>query len=416
MIIRFALNKNYNRFSGKKFILFPENFFSLFLGCFFIYPTFADTIPEKKIKERRIYSLFYKEGQEKPKLDSALLVEQRYTEKGKLITEALYNNEGYSTGKTEAVFDDKGNKLEETKYHPDGSVRKFMKYRYDDKGRCIGEGRYNKDGSLVYRIEYVLDDHGRKTEETSYGEGDAVNWKKTYRYHASGKISEETEYTPAGKIKDRIFRTFDARGRLTEELRTDEHNKPVWRFVWKYEGNNNTEELKYYGEDVPPWRIACRYDYRDSLIEAASYDLTGKLMEKKFYAYDRSGNRVEEMRCDTLDRVITKTVKVFGAFGAIAEISFLKDSLVQSIALYKYDAQGNIAEKTTLSPGGFIALREVYQYDKRKKIIGEQRFVEGNKADETTSRSFDAFGNVAEEIRKKGDQVQSWFRHYYVYY
>jgi hypothetical protein len=418
MIIRFAYTFIVcNKFSGKTISFLPENFFALFLFLFFGFASFADTIPEKKIKERKIYSLYYKEGGDKPLLDSTLLVEQRYTENGKLIGESLFNNEGYSTGKTVAVFDDKGNKIEETKYHPDGSIRKRMKYLYDDKGRCVSEGRYNQDGSLVYRIGFVLDDKGRKTEETSYGEGDAVNWKKTYRYHVSGKVSEETEYTPAGKIKDRVVRKFDNRGNLIEEIRTEENEKPVWRFVWKYEGNKNTEELKYYGEDVPPWRITFRYNKLDSLTEAASYDLSGKLMEKKFFAYDNTGNKTEEMRCDTLDRVIVKTVRVFDARKAVvAELSFVKDTIIQSVVLSRYDSRVNLIEKTSLSPAGYVLLREVYQYNTQNKITGEQRFIEGNKADEIILRTFDVYGNITEEIRKRGEQLQSWFRHYYIYY
>ena len=110
---------------------------------------------------------------------------RKFDDKGNLIEEASYDEDGELSWKNKSKYDDKGNQIEWAYYDKDGELSGKYKYKYDDKGNPIESASYDEDGELDYKTTYELE----------YDSKD--NWIKkiTYEDDKPTEISErEIEY------------------------------------------------------------------------------------------------------------------------------------------------------------------------------------------------------------------------------
>ena len=113
----------------------------------------------------------------------------KYDEKGNMIEQNSYNDDGSLCFKTKSKYDEKGNKIELIIYYTDGSLCCETTYKYDEKGNKIEQIiYYHENGNQSIETTYEYDEKGNMIEKYSYPS------KMTYEYDEGGNVIEEDSY------------------------------------------------------------------------------------------------------------------------------------------------------------------------------------------------------------------------------
>jgi YD repeat-containing protein len=83
--------------------------------------------------------------------------------KGRVIEINNYNGEGVFAGKATSTFDDNGNKTS-SGFKADGSLS--SKVAYNDKGVILSQTHYNQEGDITRTISYRYDEDRNLIEQT----------------------------------------------------------------------------------------------------------------------------------------------------------------------------------------------------------------------------------------------------------
>ena len=311
----------------------------------------------------------------------------RYSKEDEL-TEAKQRN-----GEVRSVTRTKGKEI--TTYR-DGSRYEILK---DISGVVIYEKGIDGEGKLTSEVTYRYDEAGQLVEQAD----DAGDTRIIYRYNKAG-------YRTEMQTNDRyVVYDLDGRGRVTEvsdrkqyfkvKAFYDENNREVRRIL----GNGNKQDYTY--DEAGRLLGIVETDSNWAIIRAECYGYDGE--GRRIFTADEKGNltryvydeqyRIKEVQYPVSEelrayhREEAKETRLFIDEGAashrreimnpveLAQISanFSRlvgartsnlGSLVNSIQLvwteqYTYDANGNIATKTT--PYGTIH----YSYDKENRLL-----------------------------------------------
>lgn len=275
-------------------------------------------------------------------------------------------------------------------------------YAYDAGGRLTKETRpsfaSNNGTSVTPQLNYYYDGLGNLTRSVQAGGGDAVQRVTTYAYGAGGRLSSMTDaeggvrnylYDVAGRlVLEHYTRTITATGggtstvnegigyrydALGRSLGQGFYTKPG--STWTFQSGNDWSALQYnaFGDVV-------KMGVNGALQQENKYDEAGRLWATnqgdgvwKYYGYDKNGNQ---------------TVAIASAGADTSGKSF-----VQAFAMI---APPNVNGTYTV-------------YDKRglaTSVIEEGRELTASGTSTlTTSRTYNAYGEVATETNAAGAKI-----------
>jgi hypothetical protein len=98
----------------------------------------------------------------------------------------------------------------------------------------------------------------------------------------------------------------------------------------------------------------------------------GKAGEKRLYKYDAQGRLAEELLHEHKGQLLSRNVHAYDEAGRpVSQTRYDADGSVSSVAKVTYDAQGRPAERTR-HEGGVLMYRIVYRYDSRGRLVEQE--------------------------------------------
>lgn len=201
-----------------------------------------------------------------------------YSEILKKKTITLYDN-GFPSIKEEIIsssernvfeYDNKGRMIVERKYDNNGQLESISKYEYDEHNNLTKcSSRYkllHEISKYESHIKYVYDDLGyllKAIEDngnyTTYHYNNYRQLNCMCEYNSKGKLSKQTQYTY--NIEGQLFnviedgvktqtRDYDNRGNLISNHTNSNGNLINYRFEYKYDTYGNCIEKIYYKNDI----------------------------------------------------------------------------------------------------------------------------------------------------------------------
>lgn len=285
-------------------------------------------------------------------------------------------------------------------------------YTYDAIGRLTSEARkaftdfngtsvtptidyyYNGAGDLVRQREQGATGSAERVTYYTYGAGgrlhsvtDAENFTRTYRYDRAGQIIRE-EYarqTPTGSVNEAVLYYYDAQGRVTNQMVTtaDAGGNGYYTYDLSTQTTYNA-----FGE------VASR-GVNGVYAEQFRYDNAGRLTASsagdgiwKYFLYDRNGNQTLAITSTGMN-IQNQTVEwALGRWGTNWGAVATAHVAGVTATLTVYDARG-------LATSVREPQRDLATWNTGVTL--------------TTSRSYNAFGDIVSETNARGHTVD--YRH-----
>ena len=271
---------------------------------------------------------------------------------------------------------------------------------YDkDPQKPLQEKSYYEDGTRTSTVVYVYDESGNRLERTSTydnGEEKRVN-KVVCTYDANGNVLTEKHYED-GELHYNYTYTYTASGKVESETHNWDGNESWTRYTYD-EHDNIVTEKQGFGEEVTTSKT-----YENSYAN-------GKLTEVKIYR----GETLDERICYDADG--NKTLQIGYSDGEEnyrSESTYENGKLVkqvvsydgeqQSIALYVYDAKGNLTERS-YTYGDDEPQRRVYTYNDSGDVIGLKTY-EGDELEGEYTLTYETV-TVSKEVAKRIEQLNA---------
>jgi len=166
----------------------------------------------------------------------------------------------------------------------------------------------------------------------------------------NGNVIEEMNYKPDGSRSSRLTYKYDNNENKIYYQLFDFSQVPEKRvrYVQNMVYNQNNDRISETGFDgISDFEIEYKYLAPGKLSEIIKYNDKKEITEKRKYTYGSN----------------TITMNVYNSAGTIKEI-------VEE----KYDATGNLLEKTTLKPDETVIKKNIYKYDNTNRLIEEEEY------------------------------------------
>ncbi len=289
----------------------------------------------------------------------------KYDAQGNLIEKAQFNAQGkpqsitryrYKQGQLveESIFDANNKLFSKTQFRYDKAGRLIEKAFLDDKNRrqntslgyAIERREYDANGrpTLIAWYDH-FGDLSRKTYTRYDDKGNAIELRHIFfpdtteaeihqfKYDASGRWTEKIETDSKNTSFRKTLRRYDSDGNLIEEATYDnlgrlvDNSVEIAKMVMEYREKRKIRERAYNHANV--LRTDVRYNDIGQVVERAQYASDGTLLEIKRNQYDAFGNLIEE-RFFTHD---SKQKEI-----PVETRRYEKGKLIQKI---RYDKSGN---------------------------------------------------------------------------
>lgn len=167
-------------------------------------------------------------------------------------------------------------------------------------------------------------------------------------YDKNDRFIENKGFLADGTFASHNKLTYNEKGYKTEERSFSAEGFLFQKFTYKHDSRGNEIEKNIcVSEEHCNQQITYTYDANDNLIsEQAVNKLTGKISDKKVYAYDAENKRIQTAVYNQQDELMEKIVYAYDNFGNVTEESV-------------YDAFGTLEEKKTY----------IYTYDKNNNWL-----------------------------------------------
>lgn len=325
-------------------------------GHFFapLYPVPETIVPELN----ECYRFTYQDASKK----RLLRVERLF--RGKLSNDLSQIN----AAKTEFQYDSKGNLTEKRQFDAQGKPQSVTRFRYKE-GRLVEESLFDGAGKLFSRTLFRYDKQGRvieiafvddKNRRQNTSLGYAIERRE---YDAQGRPTLVAWFDHYGDLSRKTYTRYDDKGNAVELRHVFFPDTTDIRVVkFQYDANGRwTEKIETDSQNSTFQKTLRRYDSSGNLIEEATYDNLGNLVDNaveiaKTTAEYRDGKKVRE-RCYNAQNVL-RTDAQYGEFGqTIERAQYASDGELLEIKRSKFDAFGNVVEET------------FFKHDDKKKEI-----------------------------------------------
>ena len=108
-------------------------------------------------------------------------------------------------------------------------------YKFNDKGMIVEECEYDENGVLDYKYIYTYDGNGNLMDKSEYDDG-MLDYKCIYTYDGNGNLIEESGYDEDGALYSKYIYTYDDMGCLIEESKNIEEGVD-YSYVYIYDAN-----------------------------------------------------------------------------------------------------------------------------------------------------------------------------------
>lgn len=295
--------------------------------------------------------------------------------------------------KQEYMYDEAGNVLE---YYHSGTGRTVC--TYDDQNNTLTSDYYLD--SLIESTVYTYDESGRMLTKTVTDQSGVHEY--TYAYDEMGNLCSETSATPYQPYKKTVYSNiYSEDGALVQSVATsyDRLDAKTGKQVETFdlEGRLITKE-HYSGNDSIPIETFQRvYDSNGRCLSESNYR-DGELLTRKLYTYSSRGNLLEVRDDPEIEKeFIYRTEYTYNEKGnTISEKEYFSykgnREKFNKHFTYSYDKEGNLLEKSQLSPNDGIVLNSTtWTYDKAGNVRSETH---KPSKDHTQVSTYDEHGNL----------------------
>lgn len=242
-----------------------------------------------------------------------------------LVTGCNNWTEGYKIDRSLGLHDLKSDQttFTVTDYDLLGNIKSATLYKFEAK-ESFGEVQKVDRGITVQKIEF--NSSGKIIENSAFRFGE-LDRKYVFKYGLDGRLTEENCYDKDGSLYDKTTYDYYPNGNLSHKIGDSDYT--------------------------------CDYIYDDK----------GRLIERHYVSFYINGGRYvsnESFIYNSKDKLLKE--EYFGfEFGADVK----KEKFVTK---YVYDKRGNLIEIQTLDSLDLIERRDLYTYDKRKRLTEYELF------------------------------------------
>ncbi len=211
----------------------------------------------------------------------------------------------------ESYFNQRGILLRKSTFNSKGNLESKILFKYDGSNNNIECLAYNSDGSLASRKVNKFNSENRLIESHEFDAREKIISKKTTRYDSAGyRILTSYEWISRGLVKT-LESVFDK--------------------------NENNLANYYFSDDGLESQEIKQYDVNGNLIETIQYyPLTNEEVITRF-KYDEQNNKVE--------------------------VIVLKNNLVTTKTISRYDDKNNLTETSSYGVQGTLEANHKYLYE-----------------------------------------------------
>ena len=276
--------------------------------------------------------------------------EYAYDEKGNLIEETFYDEEGNFVEKIGYKYDSTGKLIQMMHYSESGNALGWTQYEYAPGGEIVNEVYYDENGQISYWFGYAYNADGI-VEKKIYHEsdGDIAYW---YEYDAAGNQLREIHNSSNGKVNWWNELVYDEKGNVLSEVEYDYRGKVNWRGEYSYDANGNRIKSVTYNKDdtISDWREHV-YDREGKILKSTNYKYDGTPYMWVEYTYDENGNEIKYTEYNEN-----------GIATDWRESAYTIDGNGNTTSTV-YDEKGQVESKKTVNSMGYVVSEYVAAWD-----------------------------------------------------
>jgi len=269
----------------------------------------------------------------------SLIEESRFDKKGNNTEWFMYKHGKVKKHNT-ATFDDSNRATSFTHYTGSGKLKEMITATYDKAGNLIEQDWYKKDPQTINRKTIkTYDSQNNITESKEFdGKGNLKN-RVEYTYYDDGSKKQTIQYSGKGKVLQ--LWNFDCNpvGKLQAE-RLKDTNKICIHYETDKDGNPIKVNEEYQGGTGlfgKTYRYITKYNKNNNLIDAAWYNLNGKLISHWSESYNADGKMTEyTIYKGGAQEILYKSIYTYDNSGNMTESILYKKSQVNSTMKYVY--------------------------------------------------------------------------------
>lgn len=238
---------------------------------------------------------------------------------------------------------------------------------YDERGNLVLEEEYADQGTLQNRTRSVFDEHNRLIEQTQIIEGEELADQKIFVRNEQGDITLTEVRYPDGSLS-RIRQETDTEA-LTETLvEEDEDGELESREVNYYNQNKQLIAREIYDfSDKLTEAFTFEYDPNGHLIRRDQLDKRKKLILYTAYQYDDQGRTIRRTNFNRKGKVSDYLLIQYNEAGQVVR----QDFSGQFYFTFAYDADGRTVLEERYQAGGEREYQIRFEYSAEGELIRE---------------------------------------------
>ncbi len=231
----------------------------------------------------------------------------RFNSKEKVVSEIHYDAEEKIVQEYEFLYNDQGFLFEEIMKEDDGFVAEHKTFAYDEKGNITREFRHYTDGSFDI-IQYQYNDQGLlRFKETIDPDGERES-SETYEYE-NGFISHYLMHDADGDIVNEKHWTFDEKGNVTDYTEFDGMAGSTIRKTTAYHPSGTKKEILTYNDDQLIEKVLMEENENGQLTQVLEENVSRKNITQ--FTYDEAGNIIGQEEFDRNGNLVSRVQRAY---------------------------------------------------------------------------------------------------------
>lgn len=252
---------------------------------------------------------------------------------------------------------------------------------------------------VILVLCYMFSVHAQKNQKVLKNDlADRKLCGKVKGIHEATYQADVKEGTPKHRYMSNITSTtYDQKGYKTEYRIFHSDSTLYLRIIYAYSPDCHLQAINTYNADSSLTGIdSMKYDDYGNILEEQSFDKAGIPKERCVSVWDHNGNKIEEYRYMSGNRLFKKSTYKYNEQGLMTEVIHYnhRDS-VQFKHQMEYDEKGNLTELRVIDPMTTNIHISRYRYDDKGNPI-EFITTDSEKSFNTVMKyayAYDAAGN-----------------------
>ena len=192
---------------------------------------------------------------------------------------------------------------------------------------------------------------------------------KSIRVETARLVSKSGLWQEKRRDLERVI-NYDSEGYLTKEIIYID-SPTITRITYRYDKDGNRSEDILVEGGPGPSSSSYKVYGTDKGGSKGDGDVRSVRMVRRVYKHDSNGNRVEEtIYGNTSSATIRSGRAISGIYNHVydgkdqrIETTFREAGLLKNRWVFSYDERGNVKEMSKYTDGGYLLLRESYEYE-----------------------------------------------------